>query len=141
MLEDESPSTQTQLGLVLLALGKYEDPLTSLNRAIELDPKFYAAYGNRGIAHSRIGETDLALADYDQEIELNPDYVLAYSSRGSAYLLLGESELAMADLDWTIELDRIGSGKRIGLREPWRGPCVGRRADPGGGRLYKSDPC
>ena len=79
MLEDESPSTQTQLGLVLLALGKYEDALTSLNRAIELDPKFYAAYGNRGIAHSRIGETDLALADYDQEIELNPDYVLAYS--------------------------------------------------------------
>ena len=78
-----------------------------MDRAIELDPEFFPAYGNRVIAYSSTGEIQLAMANYGKAIELNPTYSLAYRNRGSAYLLGGELELAIADLDRTIELDQV----------------------------------
>ena len=61
--------------------------MRSLDRAIELDPGYHPAYGNRGLAHSRTGEPRLALADFGKAIEISPDYGLAYSNRASVYLL------------------------------------------------------
>ena len=55
-------------------------------------------YYNRGVAHSKKGELELAIADYTRAIELKPDYADAYYSRGGALLRLGEREKAEADL-------------------------------------------
>ena len=55
-------------------------------------------YYNRGLAHSKKGELELAIADYTKAIELKPDFAEAYYNRGGAFLRLGEQERAEADL-------------------------------------------
>ena len=73
------------------------------------------AYYNRGLAHSKNGELELAIEDYTKAIELKPDYADAYYYRGGAWLRLGEHEKAKLDLetarklgsDTIIALDKI----------------------------------
>ena len=55
-------------------------------------------YYNRGLAHGKKGELELAIADYTKAIELKPDYADAYYNRGGAWLRLGEREKAESDL-------------------------------------------
>ena len=55
-------------------------------------------YYNRGLAHSKKGEVELAIEDYTKAIELKPDFAEAYYYRGGAFLRLGEQEKAKSDL-------------------------------------------
>ena len=55
-------------------------------------------YYNRGLAHSKKGELELAIADYTKAIELKLDYADAYYRRSKAWLHLGETEKAKADM-------------------------------------------
>ena len=64
----------------------------------EVNKECAETYYNRGLAHSKKGELELAIADYTKAIELKPDYADAYYSRGGAFLRLGEREKAEADL-------------------------------------------
>ena len=54
-------------------------------------------YNNRGLAHAKNGEIELAIADYSKAIELNPDYAEAYHYRGEAYRDKGDLKNAIAD--------------------------------------------
>ena len=52
--------------------------------SIELNPKFDAAYYNRGNARLNKDDYDGAIADYSKAIELNPKNVKAHYNRGVA---------------------------------------------------------
>ena len=55
-------------------------------------------YYNRGLAHSKKGELELAVAAYTKAIELKPDYAEAYYYRAGAFLRLGNREKARSDI-------------------------------------------
>lgn len=81
----------------------------------ERNKKYAETYYNRGLAHAKNGEVELAIEDYTKAIELKPDYAEAYYYRGGAFLRLGEHEKAKSDLatardmgsDAVIALDKI----------------------------------
>ncbi len=64
----------------------------------ELNQECAEMYYNRGLAHSKKGEVELAVKDYTKAIELKPDYAEAYYNRGGAFLRLGKREKAKSDL-------------------------------------------
>jgi tetratricopeptide (TPR) repeat protein len=64
-----------------------------------------AAFFNRGNAHSRQGEYDLAIQDFDQAIKLDPRYADAFNSRGMSYHSKGQNDRAIQDFDQAIKLD------------------------------------
>ena len=64
----------------------------------EPNQKCADTYYNRGLAHSKKGEVELAIEDYTKAIELKPDFAEAYYYRGGAFLRLGEPEKAKSDL-------------------------------------------
>ena len=64
----------------------------------ELNQECAEMYYNRGLAHSKKGEVELAIEDYTKAIELNPTFAEAYYYRGGAFLRLGEREKAKSDL-------------------------------------------
>jgi predicted AlkP superfamily phosphohydrolase/phosphomutase/Tfp pilus assembly protein PilF len=56
------------------ALGRYDEALVQLNRAIELDPLNAEAYHNRGLVYEKQGMRDEALADYRTALRYRTDY-------------------------------------------------------------------
>lgn len=71
-------------------------------------------YYNRGLAHSKKGELELAIVDYTKAIEFKPDYADAYYRRSKAWLHLGEVEQAKADMKTA---SKIGINSRTALDE------------------------
>ena len=55
----------------------YDKAIADYGEAIRLDPKYAAAYNNRGIAWSAKSEYDMAIADYGEAIRLDPGLALA----------------------------------------------------------------
>jgi tetratricopeptide (TPR) repeat protein len=99
------------------SIGRGEDALADLDRAIELDPDntlirtAMALPVGREDAHQQMGRReDAALADLDRAIELGPDTptqleIMSRIQRAQAYQSMGRHEDALADLDRAIELD------------------------------------
>ena len=60
------------------------------------------AYNNRGNAHYRMGQHDLAIQDYNRAVEIDPGHASAFNNRGVVYRKKGEYERAIADFDLSI---------------------------------------
>lgn len=64
LTRDDLARQFNQDGRALLAQADYEAAVTHFDAAIFLNPRFAGAYSNRGTAHERMGERDLALEDF-----------------------------------------------------------------------------
>jgi tetratricopeptide (TPR) repeat protein len=69
-----------------------------LNRAIQLDPKFAAAYLQLGILHAEQKEYPRAIADYQQAIQMDPKMREAHYRLAQAYRQVGDAAQAEAEL-------------------------------------------
>ncbi|MEP6947262.1 MAG: tetratricopeptide repeat protein, partial [Acidobacteriota bacterium] len=74
-------------------------------RVIELDPRAFKAYMNRGIGKNRLLDYAGAIADYTKVIEIAAPMSAVYSERGISYSNLGKKTEAIADLNKAIQLD------------------------------------
>lgn len=79
--------------------------LADLNQAIQLDPKFLAAYCNRSFLYESRGDFARAIADCNHAIELDPNFTAAYCNRGDSYRQKGEYDRAIADFSQAIQLE------------------------------------
>ena len=60
------------IGQALHRQGKIKDALEAFDMALQCDPKFADAYGNRANMLSELGRPTEALSSFDRAIELNP---------------------------------------------------------------------
>jgi len=81
----------------------YQSAINNFDEAIRLDPEYAIAYGNRGIAYSKLGEYSKAIEDYNQAIKLYPNYSKAYFNRGFTFSKLGNQQKALADYTMAIQ--------------------------------------
>ena len=80
----------------------------------ELNKECAEIYYNRGVAHAKKSEVELAIENYTKAIELKPDYADAYYRRSKAWLHLGEAEKAKTDMKTA---SKIGINSRTALDE------------------------
>jgi len=92
-----------QEGDRLAKAGQYAAALEAYSRAIQIDPKFAAAYKSMGMAHRRLRQLENAIQDYGQAIEIDPADAEAYVERGSTRLMLRKIDAAIEDFDAAIE--------------------------------------
>lgn len=92
-------------GIVSDESGDHNDAINAYSRAIELNPKYGAAYFNRGCAYYALGNYGQAIKDYEKAIEFNPNDAKVYYNRGNAYDELGNRNQAIRDYDKAIELN------------------------------------
>jgi len=74
-------------------------------QAIRLNPKYSAAYYNRGNAKVGLEQHEAAIQDYNEAIHLNPKYSDAYYNRGLAKAHLQQYEAAIQDCNEAIRLN------------------------------------
>ena len=84
--------------------GQYDRAIHNFDRAIRLNPKYAAAYYNRGTAYMRNGDPDRAIDDFGYAISLDPKLDVVFISRGLIYFNRGEYDRAISDFDRAIQL-------------------------------------
>jgi tetratricopeptide (TPR) repeat protein len=104
----ESAVEYLKISYSQLQKGNLDEALTSVNKAIELDPKLADAFAVRSAIYNRKGEIEKVLADYSKIIELTPnapDIDVYYNNRGMILLQKGDIEGAVADLNKAISIN------------------------------------
>lgn len=91
-------------GNLFFANNEYEEAAASYDKALELQPNYYQAWYNRGLALSNLGRHEAAVVSFDKVLELQPDKRDAWNNRGIALSTLGKHEAAVASFDKTLEL-------------------------------------
>jgi len=93
-------------GIALSRAGRHRSAIGDYSSAIELNPRWFAPYHNRGADYRAIGQPKKALADFNKAISLNPKSADAFVARGVVYHLdLGQRKRALADYTRALKLD------------------------------------
>jgi tetratricopeptide (TPR) repeat protein len=101
-----------EVGLDYSDNGQHEEAIRYFTRAIEADPSFGNAWGNRGLSYLRLEQYDKAIADCTIAIskhsrrrtgdEVSPE--IDYDNRAEAYCGIGEYRKAIADYETSLRL-------------------------------------
>lgn len=83
----------------------YAGAIAQYNQVIEVTPNNSEAYYQRGFAHYRAKQEQLALQDLTQAIQLDPNHAKAHFYRGNLRLGLGDRQGALADYNHVTQLD------------------------------------
>jgi Flp pilus assembly protein TadD len=76
-----------------------------LDSALALAPSDAELYNLRGVARSRMGDSERAAADWKRAIELNPQYADPHMNRGVDHLRTGELDEAIEALGAALKLE------------------------------------
>ncbi|MGW6074345.1 tetratricopeptide repeat protein, partial [Streptomyces anulatus] len=85
--------------------GRYDQAVTDLTAALQLDPAFAWALIQRGETHRQAGRYDQAVTDYTTALQLDPTNAWALGSRGQAHQQAGRYDEAVTDLTAALELN------------------------------------
>jgi uncharacterized PurR-regulated membrane protein YhhQ (DUF165 family) len=76
-LRPHDRDVQTNLGICLAQIGRFDDAEAAFRRALEIDPRFARSYTNLGALAMVRGQPERARDFYLQAISVDPDNVLA----------------------------------------------------------------
>ena len=91
------------LGMALLRLGRADEALASLDRAIAISPTA-DMFGGRADALVALGRPDEAVASYDRALALAPDSVDDWCNRGAVLQDIKRHDEALASFDRAVAL-------------------------------------
>ena len=86
-------------------LGRYEQAVDDLSKAIELDPENAGAFTNRGLALFALGRYDQSVADLTLRSSSRRETPIPYFNRAEVLYRLGERDKAIADYNEAVRLD------------------------------------
>ncbi|MFT6500341.1 MAG: tetratricopeptide (TPR) repeat protein [Crocinitomicaceae bacterium] len=92
------------LGAMCDEVGRGDETLKYLLKAVEIDPTFSAPYANIGYKYQEMGRYDEAIKYYNKVLELDPEEPLGFSNRSYNLYKLGEFKSAMKDINKSIEI-------------------------------------
>jgi Flp pilus assembly protein TadD len=93
-----------QRGTAYARAGQAQKAMDDFTKAVEITPKYFEAYYNRGCVYYTVERYNETAADCGRAIELYPGYAKAYNIRSIAYGRLKEYQKALSDIDRAIKL-------------------------------------
>jgi TolB-like protein/Flp pilus assembly protein TadD len=88
-----------QAGNLEGVLGRLDEALRLLRRAVELDPLSVSAHYNLGRMHWYRGELDAAEAEFRKVVELQPEYRSGRRALGRIEIARGHPQAALAEME------------------------------------------
>lgn len=87
-----------KVGCIYLQRRQFDQAILLLNRSLETNPKYAAAYETRGTVYSHREQYDQAISDFNRALEINPGFAQAYYSRGMVYWIEKEYDKSWEDI-------------------------------------------
>ena len=100
----DDAEVMSRLGAALAAQGRLDEMLSTLQRAVEIDPGLVEAHNNLGAGFRLQGRLDDAVAASRRALAINPDHVSAHVNLGAALQGLGRIDDAVASYRKAITL-------------------------------------
>jgi tetratricopeptide (TPR) repeat protein len=91
-------------GVSLNSLGRHDEAVTCLKKALEIEPDDARLHANLGLALAAKGDLEGAIAEYRASIRLQPDYALAHNNLGAALRAKGDLDGAIAECRTALRL-------------------------------------
>ncbi len=108
-LDPLSPVINTDLGTTFYYAHRYEDSARQLRKTLEIDPTFFYAHFNLGIALQAAGDLSGALAEYEKAKQLSDNtYVSMLCAQAKAYA--GDKDAALRMLS---DLDKMSQRREV----------------------------
>jgi TolB-like protein/Tfp pilus assembly protein PilF len=89
----------------LAALGRFDEAIAEMRRALELDPLSVIINADVGTVLCTAGKFDEAIAQLHKTLEMDPDFYYAHWNLGQALELKGHTDEAIAEYKKASELD------------------------------------
>ena len=87
-----------KVGLAYLQKREFDEAILLLNKSLETNPKYAAAYETRGVIYSRREQYDQAISDFNKALEIDPSLAEAYFNQGRAYYFKKEYDKSWEDI-------------------------------------------
>ncbi|MGA2330435.1 MAG: tetratricopeptide repeat protein [Syntrophales bacterium] len=98
------PRPLNAYGKAIADAGNASEALRYYNRAIEINPRFFIAYENRGNAKAKLGDYGGAIADYEETLRINPYHADGHYNLGNALAHQGKMVEAVTHLKEAVRI-------------------------------------
>ncbi|MGZ5552893.1 MAG: tetratricopeptide repeat protein [Chthoniobacterales bacterium] len=109
-LDPLSPIINTDLGVTFLYAHRYDEAAAHLRKTLAIDPTFFYAHFNLGIALQVKGDLSGAILEYEKAKQLASDNLLVLSACAAAKAQAGDKDAARRMLG---ELDEISKNREV----------------------------
>ena len=116
----EKQKAYNNLGVALTKLGRLDEAVEQLKKAIKIDPKYYEAYNNIGETYKYLGMYREALESCENAIRLSPEFVAARWNRSMLWFLMGEFQKAWPEYEWRWKREQTPK-RKIDAGKKWEG--------------------
>jgi tetratricopeptide (TPR) repeat protein len=117
----DNATTFNNIGNVLQSLGRSEEALQWLDRALDLRPDFVEALSNKAIALGQLRRFDEALAAYDGVKALDPDHAVSNWNAALLLMLTGNFEAGWAGREARWKIASLSAGYPKFTEPMWLG--------------------
>jgi TolB-like protein/Tfp pilus assembly protein PilF len=109
-LDPLSPVINADLGTTFYYARRYDDSVRQLRKTLEIDPTFFYAHFNLGIALQAKGDLPGAIVEYEKAKQLSSDNLLVSTLYAAAKAQAGDKDAAQRMLS---ELDKISQQREV----------------------------
>ena len=102
-------------GATLILLGRYDEALRAIDRALDINPHNEVAWLNKGNAFTKLGRLIDALRCFNAAIKVNPAYEVAWNNKGNALARLGKFDEALGCYERALEIDARYRGAWVNM--------------------------
>ena len=111
-----NPSNQLSLGNALIEQGKLAEAIDCYERAVQLNPEFYEAHYNLGVALTQT-EDAAAIAAFNRALEINPDHAASHFGVARLLEVTGDLTTALTHYQRSADLDPDSAAAHYALAE------------------------
>ena len=84
--------------------GRYEEAISSYEKALKIHPEMADTWNNRGVVLTRLQKYEDAIASYDRALQIRPEYPDAWNNRGVCLLELQQYQEAIVSYEQAIKV-------------------------------------
>jgi tetratricopeptide (TPR) repeat protein len=111
-----NPTNQLSLGNALIEQGKLPEAIECYERAVQLDPAFYSAHYNLGVALTQ-AKDPAAIAAFNRALEINPDHAESHFAVARLLEDSGDLSTALTHYQRSASLDPNSAAAHYALAE------------------------